>query len=425
MKTTWILGEQSTGVLKVTVSGDVWTSAQEKAFNKLAQNVELPGFRKGQAPKALIRKQLKESAILMEAVENVANEAYLFGLNEHKLNPITTPQLDVEGLTESEVTLVFDVTVAPEVTLGEYKGLSVQRQEVAVEQGDIDARLNKMREDFAELVVKEDGVVAVGDTAVIDFEGFKDGVAFDGGKGENHPLVIGSNSFIPGFEDQVVNMTVNEEKEIAVVFPEDYGAAHLAGAPVIFKVKVNEVKVRQVPELNDDFVKDVNAPGVATLEELIEKVRMDIYGEKEKAASDAFDNELLGKVVEGASVEIPQVMIDDETNAMFEDFKRRLEQQGFNIEMYSQITGQTEEFLKEQIGRDAAGKVKVRLVLSAIAKSEGLEASDQEVDSEFASIASAYNMEVDQVKQYIQPQQIAYDLRLKKAYDFIKESANN
>lgn len=425
MKTTWILGEQSTGVLKVTVSGDVWTSAQEKAFNKLAQNVELPGFRKGQAPKALIRKQLKESAILMEAVENVANEAYLFGLNEHKLNPITTPQLDVEGLTEGEVTLVFDVTVAPEVTLGEYKGLSVQRQEVAVEQGDIDARLNKMREDFAELVVKEDGVVAVGDTAVIDFEGFKDGVAFDGGKGENHPLVIGSNSFIPGFEDQVVNMTVNEEKEIAVVFPEDYGAAHLAGAPVIFKVKVNEVKVRQVPELNDDFVKDVNAPGVATLEELIEKVRMDIYGEKEKAASDAFDNELLGKVVEGASVQIPQVMIDDETNVMFEDFKRRLEQQGFNIEMYSQITGQTEEFLKEQIGRDAAGKVKVRLVLNEIAKSEGLDASEQEVDSEFTSIAAAYNMEVDQVKQYIQPQQIAYDLRLKKAYDFIKESANN
>ncbi len=425
MKTTWNLGEQSVGVLKVTVSGDVWTAAQEKAFSKLAQNVELPGFRKGQAPKALIRKQLKESAILMEAVENVANEAYLFGLKEHDLNPITTPQLDVEGLTESEVTLVFDVTVAPEVSLGEYKGLTVERKEVAVEQADIDARLDKMREDFAELVVKEDGVVSVGDTAVIDFEGFKDGVAFDGGKGENHPLVIGSNSFIPGFEDQVVNMAVNEEKEIAVTFPEDYGAAHLAGAPVIFKVKVNEVKVRQVPELNDDFVKDVNAPGVTTLEELIEKVRMDIYGEKEKAASDAFDNDLLGKVVEASSVEIPQIMIDDETNAMFEDFKRRLEQQGFNIEMYSQITGQTEEFLKEQIGRDATGKVKVRLVLSAIAKSEGLEASDQEVDSEFASIAAAYNMEVDQVKQYIQPQQIAYDLRLKKAFDFIKESANN
>lgn len=425
MKTTWNLGEQSTGVLKVTVSGDVWTAAQEKAFNKLAQNVELPGFRKGQAPKSLIRKQLKESAILMEAVENVANEAYLFGLKEQQLNPITTPQLDVEGLSESEVTLVFDVTVAPEVSLGEYKGLTVERKEVAVEQADIDARLDKMREDFAELVVKEDGVVAVGDTAVIDFEGFKDGVAFDGGKGENHPLVIGSNSFIPGFEDQVVNMAVNEEKEIAVTFPEDYGAEHLAGAPVIFKVKVNEVKVRQVPELNDDFVKDVNAPGVATLDELIEKVRMDIYGEKEKAASDAFDNDLLGKVVEASSVEIPQIMIDDETNAMFEDFKRRLEQQGFNIEMYSQITGQTEEFLKEQIGRDATGKVKVRLVLSAIAKSEGLEASDVEVDAEFASIAAAYNMEVDQVKQYIQPQQIAYDLRLKKAFDFIKESANN
>lgn len=425
MKTSWNLGEQSTGVLKVTVSGDVWTAAQEKAFNKLAQNVELPGFRKGQAPKSLIRKQLKESAILMEAVENVANEAYLFGLKEQQLNPITTPQLDVEGLSESEVTLVFDVTVAPEVSLGEYKGLTVERKEVAVEQADIDARLDKMREDFAELVVKEDGVVAVGDTAVIDFEGFKDGVAFDGGKGENHPLVIGSNSFIPGFEDQVVNMAVNEEKEIAVTFPEDYGAEHLAGAPVIFKVKVNEVKVRQVPELNDDFVKDVNAPGVATLDELIEKVRMDIYGEKEKAASDAFDNDLLGKVVEASSVEIPQIMIDDETNAMFEDFKRRLEQQGFNIEMYSQITGQTEEFLKEQIGRDATGKVKVRLVLSAIAKSEGLEASDVEVDAEFASIAAAYNMEVDQVKQYIQPQQIAYDLRLKKAFDFIKESANN
>ena len=425
MKTTWNLGERSTGVLKVTVSGDVRTSAQEKAFNKLAQNVELPGFRKGQAPKSLIRKQLKESSILMEAVENVANEAYLFGLKEHELNPIATPQLDVEGLSEAEVTLVFDVTVAPEVTLGEYKGLTIAKGDVAVEQADIDARLEKMREDFAELVVKEDGVVAMGDTAVIDFEGFKDGVAFEGGKGENHPLVIGSNSFIPGFEEQVVSMAVNEEKEISVTFPEDYGAANLAGAPVIFKVKVNEVKVRQVPELNDDFAKDVNAPGIETFEQLVEKLRLDIYGEKEKSASDAYDNELLGKVVEAASVEIPAVMIEEETEAMFEDFKRRLEQQGFNIDMYSQITGQTQEFLKEQIGRDAEGKVKVRLVLSAIAKSEGLNATEEEVDQEFASIAAAYNMEVSQVKQYIQPQQISYDLRLKKAFDFIKESANN
>jgi trigger factor len=303
--------------------------------------------------------------------------------------------------------------------------LTVVRNEVAVEQSDIDARLEKMREDFAELVVKEDGVVAQGDTAVIDFEGFKDGVAFDGGKGENHPLVIGSNSFIPGFEDQVVNMAVNEEKEISVTFPEDYGAANLAGAPVVFKVKVNEVKVRQVPELNDDFAKDINAPGVETFDELVEKLRMDIYAEKEKSASDAYDNDLLGKVVEAASVEIPAVMIEEETEAMFEDFKRRLEQQGFNIDMYSQITGQTQEFLKQQIGRDAEGKVKVRLVLSAIAKKEGLNATDEEINQEFASIAAAYNMEVDQVKQYIQPQQISYDLRLKKAFDFIKESANN
>lgn len=425
MKTTWNLGERSTGVLKVTVSGDVWTSAQEKAFNKLAQNVELPGFRKGQAPKALIRKQLKESSIMMEAVEAVANEAYLFGLKEHELNPITTPQLDVEGMSEAEVTLVFDVTVAPDVQLGEYKGLTVVRNEVAVEQADIDARLEKMREDFAELVIKEDGVVAMGDTAVIDFEGFKDGVAFDGGKGENHPLVIGSNSFIPGFEEQVVSMAVNEEKEISVTFPEDYGAANLAGAPVVFKVKVNEVKVRQVPELNDDFAKEINAPGVETFEELVEKLRMDIYGEKEKSAADAYDNDLLGKVVEASTVEIPAVMIEDETEAMFEDFKRRLEQQGFNIDMYSQITGQTQEFLKEQIGKDAEGKVKVRLVLSAVAKSEGLNATEEEIEQEFTSIAAAYNMEVDQVKQYIQPQQISYDLRLKKAFDFIKESANN
>lgn len=422
MKATWSLKEKSTGELKVTVSGDAWVNAQEKAFEKLAKNVEIDGFRKGSAPKALVKKQIREQSILMEAVDIVANDAYTFGLQDHDVTPIARPTLDLETLTAEAATLIFLVTINPEVTLGQYKGLEVTKGYVTVDEDEVSERLNKMREEYAELLVKEEGTVEVGDTAVIDFEGFKDGEAFEGGKGENHPLEIGSNSFIPGFEEALVGLAAGEEKDVNVTFPESYQAEHLAGQPVTFKVKVHEIKTRQLPELNDEFVKDLNQEGVETLEQLKEKVTHELTHEKEHQVEDAFDNEVLGKVVEASSVEIPQVMIDEETEAMFEDFKRRLQSQGFTMELYAQVTGQDEAFLKEQISKDAESKVKVRLVLNAVAKAENLDANEEEIEAEFAQIATAYNLEVAKVKELVAPESIAYDLRLKKAFDFIKES---
>ena len=422
MKATWSLKEKSTGELKVTVSGDAWVNAQEKAFEKLAKNVEIDGFRKGSAPKALVKKQIREQSILMEAVDIVANDAYTFGLQDQDVTPIARPTLDLETLTAEAATLIFLVTINPEVTLGQYKGLEVTKGYVTVDEDEVSERLNKMREEYAELLVKEEGTVEVGDTAVIDFEGFKDGEAFEGGKGENHPLEIGSNSFIPGFEEALVGLATGEEKDVNVTFPESYQAEHLAGQPVTFKVKVHEIKTRQLPELNDEFVKDLNQEGVETLEQLKEKVTHELTHEKEHQVEDAFDNEVLGKVVEASSVEIPQVMIDEETEAMFEDFKRRLQSQGFTMELYAQVTGQDEAFLKEQISKDAESKVKVRLVLNAVAKAENLDANEEEIEAEFAQIATAYNLEVAKVKELVAPESIAYDLRLKKAFDFIKES---
>ncbi|HBS91422.1 MAG TPA: trigger factor [Erysipelotrichaceae bacterium] len=422
MKATWSLKEKSTGELKVTVSGDAWVNAQEKAFEKLAKNVEIDGFRKGSAPKALVKKQIREQSILMEAVDIVANDAYTFGLQDQDVTPIARPTLDLETLTAEAATLIFLVTVNPEVTLGQYKGLEVTKGYVTVDEDEVSERLNKMREEYAELLVKEEGTVEVGDTAVIDFEGFKDGESFEGGKGENHPLEIGSNSFIPGFEEALVGLATGEEKDVNVTFPESYQAEHLAGQPVTFKVKVHEIKTRQLPELNDEFVKDLNQEGVETLEQLKEKVTHELTHEKEHQVEDAFDNEVLGKVVEASSVEIPQVMIDEETEAMFEDFKRRLQSQGFTMELYAQVTGQDEAFLKEQISKDAESKVKVRLVLNAVAKAENLDANEEEIEAEFAQIATAYNLEVAKVKELVAPESIAYDLRLKKAFDFIKES---
>ena len=287
---------------------------------------------------------------------------------------------------------------------------------------DVDAKLEELRQQFAELVLKEEGHVEAKDTAVIDFEGFKEGVAFEGGKGENYSLEIGSNSFIPGFEEALIGMKSGEEKDIELKFPENYQAEHLAGQDVVFKVKVNEIKSKQLPELDDAFAKEVNHHDVQTLSELKEHFKEELLENKTKKVEEDFNNALLTAVVDGSTVDIPEVLVDDELETMVEDFKQRLQQQGFSLEMYSQITGQTLDDLKAQMRIDASGKVKVRLVLDAIAKAEGLSASDEEVEAEYGKIAEAYQMELAKVKSLAPADTIAYDLRLRKAYDLIRES---
>ena len=419
MKSTWTVIEKSTGELKVEVEGDLWVKAQEKAFKKLAQNVNIKGFRKGKAPLDMVKKQISEQEILIEAVQNVAQEALEAGLNETKVEPISRPELGVESVDTAKTVLTFKFAVMPEVTLGAYKNLGVKKASAKVSKKDVEAKLEELRQQFAELVLKEEGKVEAKDTAVIDFEGFKDGVAFDGGKGENYALEIGSNSFIPGFEDAIIGMKSGEEKDIEVSFPEDYGAEHLAGQPVIFKVKVNEIKVKELPELNDDFAKEVNHKDTKTLEALKAKFEEDLKAEKEIKVDEDYKNEVLTKVMDNASVEIPDALVDQETDTMVQDFQARLQQQGFTLEQYSQITGQDMAALRAQMSQDALGKVKVRLVLHAIADAEKIEVSADEIEEEYKKVAEQYQMDIEQIKQLASTETISYDLRLRKAYDLI------
>jgi len=424
MKSTWTVKEKSTGELIVTINDDAWKKAQTKAFDKLAKNVEAPGFRKGQAPKEIARKAISEQSILMEAVDNIASDALLFGIKEHDLSVIARPELDLEALTADEVTLKFTVTVKPEVKLGQYKGLDVKAEAVSVTAEEVDAKIAELREQFAELVLKETGNVEMNDTAVINFEGFKEGVPFEGGKGENYALEIGSNSFIPGFEEALIGLATGEEKDVPLTFPEHYGAADLAGADVIFKVKVNEIKQKQLPELNDDFAKEANHHGTETLADLRAHIEEDLLEEKTAKAQDAFGNELLTRVVDATEIEIPEVLIEEETDNLVEDFKNRIAQQGFNFEQFTQITGQTEKELREQMRLDATGKVKVRLILDQIAKEEKIEVTPEEVELEYGAIAQQYNMELARVKELAPQETIAYDMRLRKAFTLIRESVS-
>jgi len=423
MKSTWSIIEKSTGELKVVVDGDTWANAQDKAFKKLAKKTKVKGFREGQAPEKMVRQLVSGQEIMMNAVDEVANEALFFGIDEQKIELVARPTLDLEAITESEVTLKFGCTVAPEVKLGQYKKVEYVEEKVKVAASEVKEQLESIRKDFTELVIKEEGYVENGDTAVIDFEGFKSDVAFDGGKAENYALEIGSNSFIPGFEEQIVGMTVNEEKDINVTFPESYHAEELAGQPVVFKVKVNEIKAKVVPDMNDDLVKEVNIPDVDTVKDLEKKIKADIKAKKEQEAEEKLNNDLLTKVVEAATVDIPQVMVDEEAAGLLEDFKNRLAQQGIQYEMYLQMVGGDDSGIKAQMEQDALNKVKVRLVLTEIAKAEKIEVNDDEVIAEYETIAQQYQMEVDRIKELVSEASIKYDMRLRKALDVIKTTS--
>ncbi len=421
---TWTLKEKSTGELKVTIEGENWKTAQTKAFNKLAKELEIPGFRKGSVPAAMAKKYVPAQKIMLEAVEHCAQGLLDAGIEEHKLWPISRPELNVEEISEEAATMSFTFAIKPEVKLGEYKGLAYEVEETSVSEEEVEAELKRIQENFAELEVKENGEVENGDTAVIDFEGFKDGVAFEGGKGENYPLEIGSNSFIPGFEEQLIGMKKEETKDINVTFPENYQAAELAGQPVVFKVTVHEIKAKVLPELNDDLAKDVNAPDVETMDDLKALIRKNQEEQKRQNAENEATNKLISTVVDACEVEIPEVMIKNETDDMIQDYANRLQQQGISLTQFFQITGQSEETLREQMAKDAESKVKLRLVLDAIATQENLEVGEEDIDTEYGLIASQYNMEKEKVKELIPASSISYDVRLRKALDLIKDSTN-
>lgn len=425
MSSTWELKENSKGELKSTVAGETWTNAQEKAFNKLAKKIELPGFRAGKVPTAMAKKHISTDQILMEAVDEVAGGALQAGVEEHDLWMIARPELAIDAINENEVTFTFHVTVKPEVTLGEYKNLDVQKEVATVSDEDIQAQLTSLQEKYAELEIKEDAEAVLGDTTVIDFEGFKDGIAFEGGKGENYPLELGSNAFIPGFEEQIVGMKSNETKDIEVTFPETYQEESLAGQPVVFKVTVHEIKAKALPEINDELIKLAAIEGVETVEGFKEFLSKDMLAYKEREVEEKFTNDCLTLVVENSSVEIPEVLIEQETDSLVNDFAQRIAQQGFSLEQFKQMTGQTDENIREQMRGDAQSKVKVRLVLEAIAAKEELKITDEEINEEYEKIAAMYSMDIAKVKELISTDNLTYDLRMRSAVKLIQDSTTS
>ncbi|CAH2762962.1 trigger factor [Erysipelothrix amsterdamensis] len=421
MKSTWTLNENSTGLLTVEVEEKAWKKAQDKTLENAIKNVEIQGFRKGQAPKELARKQVNEQMIMMDAVNAIANEAFVAGMVEQKIEPVATPELDIEAMTEDALTLKFIVTVKPEVELGEYKGLDIKRKRITVSAKDIEAELVKLQEEQAELQLK-DGAVENGDTVVMDFEGFKDGVAFEGGKGENYTLEIGSNSFIPGFEEAMIGMVSEDEKDLDITFPEEYHVEDLAGQPVVFKVKLHEVKTKVLPELNDEFVELLDDEEITSLDALKDSIKKNLKAQREQAEEDRVNEELVETISNNAKIDIPAAMIEEELNQMFNEFNQRLAQQGMNFDLYSQILGQSKEDVKEQMREDAEKRVRTRLTLEKIAEVEGLKVEDEEIEKEFTTISEAYGMELDQVKNLVSPDAIGYDILLRKAMELVQET---
>ncbi len=424
MSSKWELQEHSTGVLTTVVDGEVWKEAQEKAFKKIAKTVQLPGFRKGKVPANMLKRSVNPQSVMYEAIDLVATDALRTGIEEHALEVVGRPSLDVEEISETAVTLQFTLSVKPEVKLGEYKNLDVQKAAVTVSDDEINQRIKDIQERNADFIIKEeDGVVENGDTAVIDFEGFQNGVAFEGGSGNDYPLEIGSGAFIPGFEEQLIGMKANETKEIQVTFPEEYQAAELAGQEVMFRVTVNEIKYKELPEFNDEMVKEQKIEGVESVEAFKEYAMNQMSEQKEREAENNFTNELLTKVVENAEMDIPQVMIDEECNQMIQEFANNLKAQGYDLETYLKLTQMSEDTLREHYALDAKNRIAARLVLEAIADQEKLEISDADLDQEYEAIAKMYGMETEQIKQIISNDAVSYDLRMRKALDLIKNTA--
>lgn len=419
---TWTLKEKSTGELAVTVEGEEWKNAVEKAFNKIAKNVTINGFRKGHAPKALLEERVSEAEREAQAVNDNANEWMRKALEENKLEPISQPELDVKSMSADKAELVFTFAVEPEAVVKDYKGLPYHMDDTTVTDEEFDAELNRMRETYADLQTKE-GEAEKGDTVNIDYEGFKDGVAFDGGKAENYNLELGSGSFIPGFEDQLIGVKAGDEKELNLTFPEDYHADELKGAAVVFKVKVNEVKTKVLPEIDDDFAADVNIPNVSTAEELKKTVRERLENNKKNAAEQKADNELMDALVAKVEVDLPDVMVDEEVQNQVNQLAAQIQQYGMSLTQYLSMMGKKPEDLKKDYHDQAEKTVRLRLGLAAVAKAEGLEVTEEDLENQYKEIAEQYSMDVEKVRNLINPEMLKKDVLNQKAYDFIKENA--
>ena len=412
------------GVVTFTIGQDKIQPALDQAFNKVKKNLNAPGFRKGHIPRAVFNQKFGEEALYDDALNAILPAAYEAAITELGLDVVAQPKIDVKSIEKGQDwTLTAEVVTKPEVKLGAYKDLEVSveaSKEVTDEE--VDAKLENERKNLAELVVKE-GAAENGDTVVIDFVGSVDGVEFDGGKGENHSLELGSGQFIPGFEDQLVGAKAGDEVEVKVTFPEDYQATDLAGKAAVFVTKVNEVKAKEVPALDDELAKDLDDE-VETLDELKAKYRKELEAAKEIAYDDAVEGAALDLAVENAEiVELPAEMVEDEVHRAMNEFMGNMQRQGISPEMYFQITGTTQEDLHKQYEADADKRVKTNLVIEAVAAAEGFDATEEEIQKEINDLAAEYNMEVSQVSALLSPEMLKHDITMKKAVEVITSTA--
>lgn len=417
--------EKNMAKLTVEVSAEDFKAAIKKAFNKNKNRFAIPGFRKGKAPQAMIEKMYGEGVFYEDAADEAINASYAEAMKESGLDIVSRPEVTIEKIGKDEP-FVYSALVAvkPEVTLGQYKGVEVEKADASVSAEDVEAELKKVQEQNARLLTVEDRGVEDGDQTVIDFEGFVDGKGFEGGKAEDYPLTIGSHSFIDTFEEQLIGKKIGEECEVNVTFPTEYHAADLAGKPATFKVTVKEIKVKELPELNDEFASEVSE--FDTLGEYKKDVEKKLAEKKEIEANSKNEDAVVAKVVENATMEIPDKMIDAQAENMVQDMARRMQSQGLSLDMYLKYTGMTVEQMKEQARPDAEKRIRTRLVLEAVAKAENIQISDEKVDEEVAKMAEAYKMEVEKLKSYMSEsdvKQMKEDLAVQQAVDLLVAEA--
>ena len=416
--------EHNMAKLTIEVSAEEVEKALNAAYNKQKNNISVPGFRKGKVPRAMVEKMYGAEIFYEDAANILLQQTYPAAIDESGADIVSRPTIDVVQIEKGkEFIYTAEVAVRPEVTLGKYMGVTVTKIDTTVTDEEVEAELENQRSTNARTVTVTDRAIVEGDTAVIDFEGFVDGVAFDGGKGENHSLEIGSHSFIDTFEDQLVGKNVGDDVEVNVTFPEQYQATELAGKAAVFKVKINEIKAKELPELDDEFAQDV--AGVDTLAEYKEEIKKNLTEKKENEAKKTKEDEAIQKIIDKSKMDIPEAMIDTQCESMIDEFAQRIAQSGLSMEQYLQFSGMTIDQLKEQVKPEATTRIQSSLVLEQIAKDENIEVSDADVDAEVEKMAAAYGMEADKLKEYMgdaQKESMKKDIAITKAVELIMDN---
>ena len=417
--------EKSMAKLTIEVSAEEFETALDKAYKKNKNKISLPGFRKGKAPRAMIEKMYGTGVFYEDAANDLIPGAYESAAKESELEIVAQPSIDVTQIEKGKP-FIFTATVAvkPEVTLGDYKGIEVEKKTAEVTDEELQAEIDKVRESNSRMITVEDRAVQDGDITTIDFEGFVDGEPFEGGKGENYPLTIGSHSFIDNFEEQLIGKNIGEETEVNVTFPEQYQAEELQGKPAVFKVTIKEIKVKELPELDDDFAQDVSE--FDTVDEYKEDLKKKLLENKEAALKREKEEDVVGKIIENATMEIPDPMVDTQVRQMVQEFSQRIQSQGLSLQQYMQFTGMTPESLTNELQPQALKRIQSRLVLEAVAAAENIETSDEDLEKELEKMAEMYQMEADKLKELVgeeEKKQIALDLAVQKAVELVVDAA--